>query len=312
ISIGFRFVTTVAEALFFDTFDFDTEMVEEDILIDGSSNERIAVLHLNGTIQNTPTGLIVDETYNHPLFLQMIETAAEDPTVEGIILQVDSPGGTVIDTAEIHRHLVEVQEDYDKPIYVSMGNMAASGGYYVAAPAEKIFAEKATMTGSIGVIMESINIAELAENHGIEFNTIKSGKHKDIMSPGRKMTDEEEDIMQSMIDEMYDDFVEVIVDGRGLSESHVREVGDGRLYTGRQAVDNGLVDDIGTFDDTIQEMMDDYGLNNAQVIEYNYGLNPFSDLLMNAQQFLNDGDRELSNILSMLRESDKPRAMYIY
>lgn len=312
ISLGFRFVTTIAEALFFDSFDLETELLEEEVLVNGDSSERIAVLNLNGTIQHTESGIFVEDIYNHPLFLHMIDTAAEDPTIKGIVLQVDSPGGTVIDTAEIHRHLVDVQEQYDKPIYVSMGNMAASGGYYVAAPAEKIFAEKATMTGSIGVIMESINISELAENHGIEFNTIKSGKHKDIMSPGRKMTEEEEDIMQSMIDEMYDDFVDVIVDGRGLSESHVREVGDGRLYTGRQAVENGLVDDIGTFDDTLQHMMDDYDLNNAEVMQYDYGFGVFSSFLMSAQQAFNKGDVEFDTIMALLRESDQPRAMYIY
>src|SRR5699024_9499864 len=129
-----------------------------------------------------------------------------------------------------------------------MGGMAASGGYYVAAPADKIFAEATTLTGSIGVIMESVNYAELAENHGVKFNTFTSGKHKDIMSPSREMTEEEHDIMQSMIDEMYDEFVDVIVDGRGMDEQTVREVGDGRIYTGKQAKEVELIDDLGSLD----------------------------------------------------------------
>src|SRR5699024_247461 len=155
-----------------------------------------------------------------------IDTAAEDPTVQAIVLKVDSPGGGVTESAEIHRKITELQADYDKPVYrnplvipyydkpvyVSMGNTAASGGYYVSAPADKIFANESTLTGSIGVIMQSMNFSGLAEKYGIEFNTIKSGKHKDIMSPTREMTKEENKIMQSMIDEMYDEFVDVIVE----------------------------------------------------------------------------------------------------
>src|SRR5699024_682842 len=107
----------------------------------------------------------------------------------------------------------KIQEETEKPVYVSMGNTAASGGYYVAAPADKIVANPATLTGSIGVIMESINFAELADEYGIDFNTIKSGEYKDIMSSSRKMKDEEKEILQTMIDELYDEFVQVIVDG---------------------------------------------------------------------------------------------------
>src|SRR5699024_4419909 len=110
---------------------------------------------------------------------------------------------------------------YDTPYYVSMGDMAASGGYYVAAPADKIFALPTTITGSIGVIMESMNFAGLAEDFGITFNTIKSGKHKDIMSANREMTDEEKEILQDIVDEMYDEFVQIIVDGRGMDEAYV-------------------------------------------------------------------------------------------
>src|SRR5690625_1378587 len=184
----------------------------------------------------------------------MIEKAAEDTTIAGLIIRIDTPGGAVVETAQIHEALLELQNEYDKPFYVSMGNTAASGGYYVSAPANKIFAEAATLTGSIGVIMESINFAELAENYGIHFNTIKSGKHKDILSPSREMTSEEEAILQSMIDEMYDEFVQVIVDGRGMNESTVRELADGRVYTGKQAQENGLIDEVGSLKDAIEAM----------------------------------------------------------
>src|SRR5699024_7994229 len=154
----------------------------------------------------------------------------DDETIEAVLLKVDSPGGGVYETAQIYKRLMEVKE-LDKPIYVSMGNMAASGGYYAAMPAEKIFATTSTITGSIGVIMESINYSELAEEYGVKFNTIKSGKHKDIMSASREMTDEEHDILQSMIDEMYGEFVDVVSEGRDMDEKTVRKLADGRIYT---------------------------------------------------------------------------------
>src|SRR5690625_1872521 len=311
VSIGFKVVTTFTSALLSDRFEMTDTYMEEEIVIDGNPLEKIAVLNLTGTIQDIAATPFTAEGYNHQFFLDMIDQAADDPNVKAIVLEVDSPGGAVTETAEIHRKLVELKENYDKPIYVSMGNMAASGGYYISAPADKIFAEASTLTGSIGVIMQSLNFAGLAEQYGIEFNTIKSGKHKDIMSPAREMTEEEHDIMQSMIDEMYDEFVDIIVDGRDLSESHVREIGDGRIYTGNQAVEVGLVDEIGSLDDTIYHLMDDHELDDAQVVQYGYGAGYLASFFMGVQGFINGSSDEIGIIMALLRESDKQRAMYI-
>ena len=233
VSIGFRFTMEFMSAFMNDAFSLDDDFIEEVMLEEGSMTKRIAVLNLEGVIQDTGESFFA-EGYQHDSFLRKIEKAGEDTTVKAILLKVNSPGGAVGETAQIHRKLVEVQEKYKKPVYVSMGSTAASGGYYVAAPADKIFAEPSTLTGSIGVIMESINFSGLAEKYGVSFNTIKSGKHKDIMSPSREMTKEEHEILQSMIDEMYGDFVDVIVDGRHMDEAKVRKLGDGRVYTGRQ------------------------------------------------------------------------------
>lgn len=312
VSIGFKVVTTFTATILSDRFDLTSGYMEEEVLVNGNAEERIAVLNLSGTIENITASPLSAPGYNHPFFLQTIDIAAEDPTVKAIVLRVDSPGGAVTETAEIHRKLIELQEYYDKPIYVSMGSMAASGGYYVAAPADKIFAEASTLTGSIGVIMQSMNFAGLAEKYGVEFNTIKSGKHKDIMSPTREMTEEEHEIMQSMIDEMYDEFVDVIVEGRDLSESHVREVGDGRIYTGKQAVEVDLVDEVGSFDDTLFQLMEDNDLGDAQVIQYGYGFGYFTSFFMSAQEFMNGENNEIKSLMNVLKESDHPRAMYIY
>jgi len=312
VSIGFKAVTTFTSIILSDQLNLDSSYMDEEIIQDGSPQERIAVINLNGTIQNIETPPLATAGYNHSFLLDSIDTAAEDPTVQAIVLKVDSPGGGVTESAEIHRKITELQADYDKPVYVSMGNTAASGGYYVSAPADKIFANESTLTGSIGVIMQSMNFSGLAEKYGIEFNTIKSGKHKDIMSPTREMTKEENKIMQSMIDEMYDEFVDVIVEGRDLSEEHVREIGDGRVYTGKQAVEVDLVDEIGSFEDTINELMEDYDLNDAQVIQYDLGPGYWTQFLMSAKNIFDGDSNEIKTIMNLISESDQPRAMYLY
>lgn len=314
VSIGFRFVGSVASNLISGAFDELTvaDEVEELIVEEGNASEKIVVLSLDGVIQDLGAGGLFGGGYDHQEFLRKIEKAGEDPAVKAVILRVDSPGGGVTESAEIHKKLVELQEEYDTPYYVSMGDMAASGGYYVAAPAEKIFALPTTITGSIGVIMESMNYAGLAEDFGISFNTIKSGKHKDIMSANREMTEEETEILQDIVDEMYDEFVNVIVDGRGMKEDYVREIGDGRIYTGNQALENELVDQIGDYEDVINAMKEDFDLENAQVVEYGTYVGGLNLFLTKVSSVFNSKSSEVDQMIQLIRESDKPRAMYLY
>lgn len=311
ISTGFRFAMNVASGFFNDFTElFDTTSFEENIMLNGEMTERVAVLHLEGVIQGSEAFWGVG--YDHEQFLGMIKQASEDPTVKAVILRVDSPGGGVLETEQIYNALKEMQDEYDTPYYVSMGNTAASGGYYVSAPADKIFAEPATLTGSIGVIMESVNFAGLAEKYGITTNTIKSGKHKDILSSTREMTDEEREILQSMVDEMYDEFVSVIVDGRQLTERKVRELADGRIYTGRQAQAVDLVDEVGDFSATLADLQEAYDLEDAQVIQYNLPFQTVSKFGLSLQNIFGSKDEDIKTILQLLQQSDKPRAMYIY
>jgi len=165
-----------------------TEGLPEVILEPGSTSDRIAVIDLNGTIQDTgdDAGLFGATGYNHTHFMNQLEQVKEDDSISAIVLSVNTPGGGVVESAQIHDKLVEIKEEAGKTIYVSMGAQATSGGYYVAAPADKIFASKETMTGSLGVIMQTINYGELAENFGIEFVTITSGEFKDMLSPTEK------------------------------------------------------------------------------------------------------------------------------
>lgn len=309
-SLALKFTTSIASGVFDELFKMDSIYVEEKILREGSLTEKIVVINLEGIIMGGKNNLINDG-YNHEVLLDQLREAFTNDTVDAIILHIDSPGGSVYETAQIHRLIVEHKEKYGKPFYVSMGSMATSGGYYVAAPADKIYADNSTITGSIGVILENINYAEFAEKHGVKWNTITSGKHKDIMSPSREMTKEERDILQSMIDEMYDEFVQVIVDGRGLDEATVRKVGDGRIYTGKQAKKIDLVDEVGSLEDAIDGLIADHALDNPMVVEYTQELG-FFDLLAPGFQSLFAKNEEISWLRSLLLESDQPRALYMY
>ncbi|MDX8044393.1 signal peptide peptidase SppA [Gracilibacillus sp. S3-1-1] len=314
VSIGMQFFSSMRTANLENALDLQSagDNWKEKVIDNGSGINKIAVLSLDGVIQDTtPSSFLNTPSYHHKRFLEMLDKAGEDNRIGGIVLRVNTPGGGVVESADIHDKIVEIQEQYEKPVYVSMGNTAASGGYYISAPADKIVAHQATLTGSIGVIMESINFADLADDLGVDVNTITSGEYKDILSTTRKMTDDERDILQSMVDEMYAEFVQVIADGREMSEDRVRELGDGRIYTGSQAHDVGLVDDLGNLDDTIELMKEEHDLASAKVIEYEYGPN-WSQWLGMSMQNMFQPESDILGIKNVLRENNGPRAMYLY
>lgn len=283
----------------------------ETTMQEGNSG-KIALLNVDGVIQNTGTqGFFDTGLYNHQAFLEQIDNAGDDASVNGIVIRVNTPGGGVLESDEIYQKIQEVQEEHDKPVYISMGNMAASGGYYIAAPADRIVASPSTITGSIGVIMESINFSELAENYGVTFNTIKSGPFKDIMSPYKEMSDEERDILQSMVDDSYNDFVNVIAEGRGMDEATVRELADGRIYNGNQAFENGLVDELGNLDDTIDLLSEDLGGGEYQVVTYDYMGDLYNFFGMTAQKLFGP-DPELTMLQELIFEHRAPTLKYLY
>ncbi len=285
----------------------------ETVLEDGSMSERIALLTVDGVIQDTgsATSLFAAEGYNHQFFLQQLEQVKMDGSVKAIVLQVNSPGGGVVESAEIYREIREIQEETEKPIYVSMGSMAASGGYYISAPADKIFVNKETMTGSIGVIMQSINYGKLAEKYGVEFVTIKSGPYKDIMSPTREMTDVERNMMQEMLNDSYEEFVDIIEQGRNMTEAEVKKVADGRIVNGRQAIEAGLADDFGFLEDVIAAIKTDYDLENAEVFEYGHSQSFGSLFAMKAQSLLGV-DMETKLIGKLIADNNAPKMMYLF
>ncbi|RRN74267.1 signal peptide peptidase SppA [Peribacillus simplex] len=314
VSIAVGTATTLftadTENIIDELFASESAFYEEVIEGDDFSNV-IAVFDVEGTIQDTgEASLLSSATYNHRAFMDKLKMAEENDDIKGIILRVNSPGGGVVESAEIYDKILDIKK-VKKPVYVSMGSMAASGGYYISAPADKIYASPETMTGSLGVIMHGYNYEKLAKKYGVEFETIKSGPHKDIMSPTREMTGEEREILQNMINNSYDQFVKVIADGRGMTENEVRKIADGRIYDGRQAKENHLIDDFGHLDDVIAAMKTDIGKKDAQVIRYTDEAGFGSLFSMGAQKMMGN-DVETAVLTKILSSSNSPRLMYLY
>ncbi|ASB87917.1 signal peptide peptidase SppA [Bacillus sonorensis] len=305
----------------FENFGEDSKMQlglsdgqEETVLEHGSGSSKIAVLEVDGTIADNGDGgsLLGSDGYNHRSFLKMLERAKDDSAVKGIVLRVNSPGGGVYESAEIHKKLEEIKKETKKPIYVSMGSMAASGGYYISTVADKIFAAPDTLTGSLGVIMESMNYGKLAEKLGLKTETIKSGEYKDIMSPTRGMTKKEREIMQAMVDDSYEGFVDVISEGRHMSKADVKKIADGRVYDGRQAKKIHLVDELGYYEDTVKALKKDHkNLDGASVVTYKESTGLSSFLSMSANKIFKS-EADFLNIKEAISQSGAPRLMYLY
>ncbi|AZU63615.1 signal peptide peptidase SppA [Neobacillus mesonae] len=317
ISVVINFLSAFAfkgiETNISDLFASEEQPFTEEIIDDGSELKKIVVLDVDGVIQDTgdSSSFFQSAGYNHQLFLKQLKYIKDDDTVKGVILRVNSPGGGVVESAEIHKKLIELQKDSKKPVYISMGSMAASGGYYISTAAKKIYASPETLTGSLGVIMEGINYKGLADKYGVDFVTIKSGKYKDIMSPTRKMTEEERNILQSMIDNSYQGFVKVISEGRHLSVDQVKQIADGRVYDGRQAKELKLIDGFGYLDDVITQMKTDEKLKGAKVVRYTESLGFGSLFSFQAKKWMGDST-EMAGLMKVLSKPNSPRLMYLY
>jgi len=191
------------------------------------------------------TGIILDSTD----VIEELKEYSKDRSVKAIVLRVDSPGGGVAPSQEIYEEILKIKEK--KKVVVSMGSVAASGGYYISVPADIIVANAGTLTGSIGVIMEIPNVSDLMEKIGIETQVVKSGRHKDIASVFKSLTLEEKEILQTVLDDVHDQFIEAVSEARGMEYEVVRKLSDGRIFTGRMAKELGLVDELGNLEDAI-------------------------------------------------------------
>jgi len=201
------------------------------------------------------TGLISDSQY----IVNQVKKFRQDKRIRGIILRIDSPGGAVGPSQEIYDEVLKTRES-GKTIYASMGALAASGGYYIASAAEKIFANPGTLTGSIGVIMAFSNAKGLMEKIGLQPEIVKAGEYKDIGSPARAMTQKERNLLQSVVTDVHQQFIEAVASGRDISVAEVTKIADGRILTGRQAYSLNLVDQMGGLQVSIDQLAHKVGI----------------------------------------------------
>ena len=275
---------------------------EEILLEEGDSTNKIAMINVIGEIFSDPEGGALGATdFN---ILGQLDQAVDDPDVIGIILNVDTPGGGVLASDAIYNRVADIAEDM--PVIALMGDTAASGGYYISAGATEIIAHRFTWTGSIGVIAMIPNLSEAAGKLGIGMTVVKSGALKDLGSPFREMTEQERGLFQTLIDEAYTGFVQVVSEGRDLPEARVREIADGRIYSGLQARELGLVDRLGdreTAFNRAKRLADD---EDASLVVYQPVVGLFDDLPFLG--FSSAAD-ELKEELGIAR---KPGAAYLW
>jgi protease-4 len=232
------------------------------------SDNQIAIVEIQGMISQSR------ET------VRQLRKFQYDPKVKGIILRIDSPGGAVGPSQEIYNAVARIREEGGKGIYASLGSVAASGGYYIASAADTIFANPGTLTGSIGVIMAFSNVQDLIEKIGIRPEVIKSGAFKDAGSPVRPISSKERKLMQNLVDDVHQQFVEDVAKGRNLSVEDVGRLADGRVYTGRQAFELKMIDHMGGLQDAIDQLAVQAGIEGSPHIVQEEEKVPFLDWLM--------------------------------
>jgi protease-4 len=236
---------------------------------------NIALIDIDGMIVNSrETGLLGAGENKMATVVEKLRKASEDPRVRGVVLRINSPGGSVTASDIIYNEVLKVRKGDKargipgKPVIASMMDVCASGGYYIACGCDRIVAEPTSVTGSIGVVMLIFNFSELMGKVGITSDAIKSGPMKDAGSPFRPMKPEERQLFQNLIDEFYGNFLTIVSDAREIKKDKLRKLADGRVYTGKQAKELGLIDEIGTLDDAINLAKQTAGVRSANVLMY--------------------------------------------
>lgn len=238
--------------------------------------EKISVIKLDGVITDSPPRSFLRDSTSSSSVLELINKAAKDRATKAIVLRINSPGGTVAASQEIFQALLKARKK--KPIVITMGDIAASGGYYIAAAGDAIFANPGTITGSIGVITSYLNFYDLLNKIGVKGIVIKAGEYKDIGNPTRPLTEEERKILQSLLNETYNQFIKDVATGRKISKEKVSQIAKGLIYTGSQAKINGLVDFLGDYNKALKhaqylaktrfpELKKKYGKNDIPIEE---------------------------------------------
>jgi protease-4 len=248
-----------------------TQPLNEEVL-EGKGRPKILILDISGVISVKPPSKfgLKEKESTVALIKESLDKAKEDNRIIGLILRINSPGGTVTASDIIYHELVRFKEETKVPVYAFIMDIGASGGYYVATAADKIYGHPTSVTGSIGVIAMKFNIGPLMEKIGVEDDSIKSGDKKDLMSPFRAHTPGENAIIQAIIDRLHHRFVEVIYKERGeqLTKDEISALADGRIYLAQQAFENRLIDQVGYLEDAINEIKAQQNIEEAKVVTY--------------------------------------------
>ena len=289
----------------------------------GSSEENVTlpeedfvgVLNIVGTIQANSSGNISlsgsdDDQYNHNLYMKYVDELEKSKNNKAILLYVNSPGGTVYESDELYLKLMEYKEKTKRPVYAYFGSQACSGAYYISMAADKIYTNRNTWTGSIGVIVSLTNYKKLYDKLGIKEIDITSGKNKSMGSGGLDLTDEQYDILQSLVDEAYDQFAGIVSEGRGIDIATVKKIADGRIYSAKQAKEKRLVDEIGTEDELKALIQKENKLSDDVVYDTakSSGSKFLSNLMGSVQKIMPKSDSELA--VDIIENKGKGVLMY--
>lgn len=271
----------------------------------GSGTTKVVRIEFNGILTRRLDGGWLGTTDPVEDCLRQIRAARQDDAIAAILLEVDSPGGEVTAADEIHRELQLFKESReDRKIVVLVHDMAASGGYYISAPADRILAQPTALIGSIGVIMQTLNIQGLSEKIGVTDTTIKSGKNKDLLNPFHPVDPEQVKLLQGSVDAMYDRFLDLVAQGRSIPKADLKPLADGRIFTANEALKHKLIDGIGYWDDAMDAMADLLGVDDILVVTYQVE-KTFFDRLMGAHT-------PLPGLQSLLAAAGTPRRLYLW
>jgi len=264
----------------------------------------IAELYVEGTISSSNVDTWgVPYGYQHQFTLDSIDELIDDPDNMGLILYVDTPGGGVYESDELYLKIKEYQEITNRPVLSYMASMAASGGYYISAPADSIFANRNCWTGSIGVTIGTLyDVSELLDRYGINTVTITSGKNKAMGSMVDPLTPEQQAIFQSLVDESYEQFVSIVAEGRGMDIAKVKTIADGRIYTAQQALKLGLIDRVCTYDEAITEFGKENGLEDVEIYDMYYTDDSFMGRLFSTVPRPQLPQSDTDAVLSLIRD----------
>ena len=263
----------------------------------------IAIVTIQGTIAGN--GSPLDGDGSMAFVADQLRSAAEDDSVKGVILQIDSPGGGLTASDHLHHQVGELRKT-GKPVIAWAGSMMASGGYYVAVAADRIMASPTSTVGSIGVILQHFQVSELMEKLGVRVNPVTSGAHKDLASPFRDMTPEERKLLQDYVDISHRRFIDIVAKGRNMQADEVAALADGGIMGAAMALEKGLIDSVGYIEDAVALLESELGEKDMRVIGYRR-------VFSFAEMFSDAGSEAASAALKTVRDADaSPRAMTVY